>query len=324
MKLITLFPALLLGLAAAAPSYAQNDFPSKPIMLVVPFPPGGPTDAMARAIANEAKTTLGQPIIIENRPGAGGNLGADFVARAPADGHTLMFGTSGPLAINASLYRKLNYDPLRSFTPVINIGYLPNVLIVNAALPAKDVRELIAYDKANATKLTYASSGNGASSHLAGVMFNSMAGTGFQHVPYKGTGPALNDLLGGHVSMAFTDVLTALPFIKSGKLRVLGVTTAMPSRVLPGVPTIAEQGVKGFDVSVFFGIVAPAATPPKVVAKLNSAFAAALQKPELARMLAEQGLEMAASTDPENLRSFMTSETAKWQAVVKSSGAQLD
>jgi tripartite-type tricarboxylate transporter receptor subunit TctC len=324
MKLTTLLPALMLGLAAGAPSYAQQEFPTKAITMVVPFPPGGPTDAMARAIAHEAKTTLGQPIIIENRPGAGGNLGADFVARAPADGHTLMFGTSGPLAINTSLYRKLNYDPLKSFTPVINIGYLPNVLIVNAAVPANNVRELIAYDKASAAKPTYASSGNGASSHLAGVMFNSMAGTGFQHVPYKGTGPALNDLLGGHVSMAFTDVLTALPFIKSGKLRVLGVTTATPSRVLPGVPTVAEQGVKGFDVSVFFGIVAPAATPPAVVAKLNSAFAAALQKPDLAKMLAEQGLEMAASTEPENLRAFMTSEVAKWHGVVKTSGAQLD
>jgi tripartite-type tricarboxylate transporter receptor subunit TctC len=324
MKLTTFLPALLLGLAAGAPAYAQHDFPSKPITLIVPFPPGGPTDAMARAIAHEAKTALGQPVIIENRPGAGGNLGADFVARAPADGYTIMFGTSGPLAINSSLYKKLNYDPLRSFAPIINIGYLPNVLIVSPVVPAKDVRELIAYDKANTGKLTYASSGNGASSHLAGVMFNSMAGTSFQHVPYKGTGPALNDLLGGHVSMAFTDVLTALPFIKSGKLHVLGVTTAKPSKALPGVPTIAEQGVKGFDVSVFFGIVAPAATPAKVVDKLNGAFAGALQKPELAKMLAEQGLEMATSTAPENLRSFMTSETTKWQGVVKSSGAQLD
>lgn len=325
MKPTFFLSALLLGLVATAPpAHAQNDFPAKPITMVVPFPPGGPTDAMARAIANEAKATLDQPVIIENRPGAGGNLGADFVARAPADGYTLMFGTSGPLAINVSLYKKLNYDPLRSFAPIINIGYLPNVLIVNSSVPAKDVRELIAYDKANATKLTYASSGNGASSHLAGVMFNGVAGTSFQHVPYKGTGPALNDLLGGHVSMAFTDVLTALPFIKTGKLRVLGVTTATPSRALPGVPTIAEQSVKGFDVSVFFGIVAPADTPPKVVAKLNHAFAVALQKPELAKMLAEQGLEMATSTDPENLRAFMKNEITKWQTVVKNSGAQLD
>jgi tripartite-type tricarboxylate transporter receptor subunit TctC len=198
------------------------------------------------------------------------------------------------------------------------------VLVVNPSVPAQNVRELIAYGKTHPGKLTYASSGNGASSHLAGVMFNSLAGTDFQHVPYKGTGPALNDLVGGHVSMAFTDVLTALPFIKSGKLRVLGVTTATPSRALPGVPTVAEQGVKGFDVSVFFGIVAPAGTPPEVVTKLNRAFATALQKPELTNTLAGQGLEMASSTDPENLRSFMTREVARWRDVVKSSGAQLD
>ncbi|MDB5760910.1 MAG: putative Bug-like extracytoplasmic solute binding receptor, family [Burkholderia sp.] len=324
MKLTSVLFPLLLGLAAAPATQAQDSFPAKPITLVVPFPPGGPTDAMARAIGHEVKDLLGQPVIIENRPGAGGNIGAEFVSRAPADGHTLMFGTSGPLAINASLYKKISYDPLRSFTPVINIGYLPNVLIVNPAIPAKNVQELIKYSKTGPAKLTYASSGNGASSHLAGVMFNGLAGTDFQHVPYKGTGPALNDLLGGHVSMAFTDVLTALPFINSGKLRVLGVTTTAPSRALPGVPTIAEQGVKDFDVSVFFGIVAPAGTPPEHVKKLNRAFAAALQKPELAKMLAAQGLEMADSTDPQNLRLFMTREIAKWQDVVKTSGAQLD
>jgi tripartite-type tricarboxylate transporter receptor subunit TctC len=323
MKLFFLLFASVLCLAAPA-SHAQQNFPTKPLSLVVPFPPGGPTDAMARSIAAELKNVLGQTVLVDNRAGAGGNIGAELVARAPADGHTLMFGTSGPLAINASLYKKISYSPLQSFTPVINIGYLPNVLVVNPAVPAKDVRELIAYGKAHPGILTYASSGNGASSHLAGVMFNSLAGTDFLHIPYKGTGPALADLVAGHVSMAFTDVLTALPFIKTGKLRVLGVTTATPSRALPGVPTVAEQGVKGFDVSVFFGIVAPAGTPPEVVTKLNRAFAVALQKPELAQMLAGQGLEMASSTDPENLRAFMTREIARWRDVVKSSGAQLD
>jgi tripartite-type tricarboxylate transporter receptor subunit TctC len=323
MKLFFLLFASVLCLAAPA-SHAQQNFPTKPLSLVVPFPPGGPTDAMARSIAAELKNVLGQTVLVDNRAGAGGNIGAELVARAPADGHTLMFGTSGPLAINASLYKKISYSPLQSFTPIINIGYLPNVLVVNPAVPAKDVRELIAYGKAHPGILTYASSGNGASSHLAGVMFNSLAGTDFLHVPYKGTGPALADLVAGHVSMAFTDVLTALPFIKTGKLRVLGVTTATPSRALPGVPTVAEQGVKGFDVSVFFGIVAPAGTPPEVVTKLNRAFAIALQKPELAQMLAGQGLEMASSTDPENLRAFMTREIARWRDVVKSSGAQLD
>lgn len=324
MKFASFILTALLGLTAASMVHAQDAAGGKPLTLVVPFPPGGPTDAMARAIAQEVKDVLGQPVIVDNRAGAGGNIGADLVARAPANGQTLLFGTSGPLAINASLYKKISYDPLRSFTPIINIGYLPNVLVVHPSVPAKNVQELIAYSKAHPDKLTYASSGNGASSHLAGVMFNKLAGTDFQHVPYKGTGPALNDLVGGHVSMAFTDVLTALPFVKAGKLRVLGVATASPSRAMPEVPTIAEQGVKGFDVSVFFGIVAPAGTPADVVGKLNRAFATALQRPELSKMLAQQGLEMANSSDPENLRAFMTQEVTRWRDVVKSSGAQLD
>jgi tripartite-type tricarboxylate transporter receptor subunit TctC len=324
MKRISFLLASLLSLAAIPAAQAQHAPAVKPLVLIVPFPPGGPTDAMARSIAVELKNGLGQTVLVDNRPGAGGNIGAELLARAPADGNTLMFGTSGPLAINASLYKKISYHPLQSFTPIINIGYLPNVLVVNPSVPARDVRELLAYAQAHPGKLTYASSGNGASSHLAGVMFNALAGTDFQHIPYKGTGPALTDLAGGHVSMAFTDVLTALPFIKAGKLRVLGVTTAAPSRALPGVPTVAEQGVKGFDVSVFFGIVAPAGTPAEVVTKLNRAIAAALQKPELAQMLAGQGLEMASGADPENLRAFMTREVARWRDVVKRSGAQLD
>jgi tripartite-type tricarboxylate transporter receptor subunit TctC len=261
---------------------------------------------------------------VENRAGAGGNIGAEAVARAEPDGYTLMFGTSAPLAINVSLYRKINYDPVKSFAPVIQIGHLPNVLVVNAQVPAKNVGELIAYAKAHPGKLTYASSGNGASSHLAGVMFNNMAGTDFQHIPYKGTGPALNDLLGGQVSMTFTDVLTALPFVKSGKVRALGVTTLARSQALPDVPTVAEQGVPGFDVSVFFGVVAPAGTPQPVIAKLNAAFAQALRKPEVRSSLMAQGLEMAPSTSPEQLGAFVKSEVGKWKVVVQKSGAQLD
>jgi len=309
---------------AAAPAYAQKDFPSKPIMLVVTYPPGGPTDAMARTLAAALRTSLGQPVVVENRAGAGGNIGAEAVARAEADGYTLMFGTSAPLAINVSLYRKINYDPVKSFTPVIEIGHLPNVLVVNPSVPAKNVSELIAYGKAHPGKLSYASSGNGASSHLAGVLFNNLAGTDFQHIPYKGTGPALNDLLGGQVSMTFTDVLTALPFIKSGKVRALGVTTKARSQALPELPTVAEQGVPGFDVSVFFGVVAPAGTPPEVIGKLNHAFADALQQPSVRKTLQGQGLEFASSTAPQQLEGFIKSEVVKWRDVVKKSGAQLD
>lgn len=310
-------------LPALSTAHAQT-FPTKPISLIIPFPPGGPTDAMARTLAAEIKGNLGQPVIVENRAGAGGNIGADFVARAPADGHTLLFGTSGPLAINSSLYRKISYDPVTSFAPVIQVGHLPNILVVNPAVPAKDVRELIAYAKANPGKLSYASSGNGASSHLAGVLFNGIAGTDLQHVPYKGTGPALNDLLGGQVSMSFTDVLTALPYIKAGKLRALGIATAQRSQALPDLPTLAEQGVTGYDVSVFFGIVAPAGTPPETIAKLNKAFADALATPKVKQLFASQGLEPAADGSPQQLGRFIVSETAKWKDVVKKSGAQLD
>lgn len=311
--------------ALLAPGLAYPaDFPSRPVTLVVPFAPGGPTDAMARTLANALKGALGQNVIVENKAGAGGNLGAEAVARAERDGHTLLFGTSGPLAINVSLYRKLNYDPLKSFAPVIQIGHLPNVLVVHPSVPARSVQELVAHGRANPGKLSYASSGNGASSHLAGVLFNNTAGTDFLHVPYKGTGPALTDLLGGQVTMTFTDVLTALPHIRSGKLRALGVTTASRSSALPEVPTVAEQGLAGFDVSVFFGIVAPAGTPRAAVDRLNKAFAEVLRQPDVRQTLQGQGLEMAAAAAPEQLAGFMQSEVTKWRGVVQSSGAQID
>jgi len=290
---------LALAAACLAPAFAAHaaDFPAKPVTMVVPFAPGGPTDAMARTLAAAVK--LGQPVIVENRAGAGGNIGAESVARADRDGHTLLFGTSGPLAINVSLYRKIGYDPVKSFAPVIQIGHLPNVLVVHPSVPARTVKELVAHARANPGKLSYASSGNGASSHLAGVLVNNVAGTDFVHVPYKGTGPALTDLLGGQVAMTFTDVLTALPYIKAGKLRALGVTTKERSQALPDVPTIAEQGIAGFDVSVFFGLVVPAGTPKDVIDKLNHAFADALKQPEVRKTLLSQGLEFAPSTVPE-------------------------
>lgn len=317
-----------LALAAATlplmPIAHAEAFPDKPIMLVIPFPPGGPTDAMARTLAAEMQNRLGQPMIVENRAGAGGNIGAEYVARAAPDGQTLLFGTSGPLAINSSLYRKVNYDPVKSFAPVIQVGHLPNILVVNPTVPANNVSELIAYAKSNPGKLSYASSGNGASSHLAGVLFNASAGVDLQHIPYKGTGPALNDLLGGQVNMSFTDVLTALPYVKTGKLRALGVTTTERSQALPDVPTVAEQGVSGFDVSVFFGIVAPAGTPPDRIAKLNRAFVDVLATPKVKQLFASQGLEPAPSSTPQQLGKFIQAQTIKWAGVVKQAGAQLD
>jgi tripartite-type tricarboxylate transporter receptor subunit TctC len=311
-------------LAGAGTAWAQATFPHKPLSLVVPYAPGGPTDAMARTLANAIKPVLGQTMIVENKAGAGANIGAEYVARAEADGHTLLFGTSAPLAINVHLYQKVNYDPVKSFSPIIQVGYLPNVLVVHPSVPAKTVKELIAYAKANPGKLAFASSGSGASSHLAGVLFNMRAGTDIQHIPYKGTGPALNDLLGGQVAMSFTDVLTALPHIKAGKLRVLGVTSASRSRALPEVPTLMEQGLKDFDASVFFGIVAPSGTPQDVVTKLNAAFAQVLQQPDVKQRLAQQGLEPPPQYTPAQLAVYMRSEAAKWRDVIKVSGAKAD
>jgi len=319
--------ALALLAATAPPVATAADFPTRPVTLVVPFPPGGPTDAMARTLAAALKGPLGQPVVVDNKAGAGGNLGAEAVARADADGHTLLFGTSGPLAINVSLYRRIGYDPVKSFAPVFPVGHLPNVLVVNPQLPVKTVAELVAHGRAHPGKLSYASSGNGASSHLAGVLFNKLAGTDFQHVPYKGTGPALNDLLGGQVAMSFTDVLTAAPHVKAGKLRALGVTTASRSQALPELPSVAAQGVpglQGFDVSVFFGIVAPAGTPREVVERLNRAFAEAVRQPEVRRTLLGQGLELPPATTPEHLGAFIRSEVAKWRDVVQAAGATLD
>lgn len=324
MRRLAIFTLACAAALLLLPPAHAADFPDKPVTLVVPFPPGGPTDAMARTLAAEMKERLGQPMIVENRAGAGGNIGAEFVARAPADGQTLLFGTSGPLAINVSLYRKIGYDPVKSFAPVIQVGHLPNILVVHPSVPAKDVKELVAYAKANPDKLSYASSGNGASSHLAGVLFNSMAGTDLQHIPYKGTGPALNDLLGGQVGMSFTDVLTALPYVKAGKLRALGMASAARSQALPEVPTIAEQGLKGYDVSVFFGIVAPAGTPGDRVKMLNRAFAEVLASPKIKQQFAAQGLEPPPATTPEQLARFIPAQMQMWATVVKQSGAQLD
>ncbi|NYT37244.1 tripartite tricarboxylate transporter substrate binding protein [Allopusillimonas soli] len=322
-----LLAALLLPLAAlgfGGLAMAATDYPVQPVKLVVPFPPGGPTDALARRLADALTSQLGQTVVVENKAGAGGNIGSDYVAHAKPDGYTILFGTSGPLAINISLYKNLGYDPRTSFAPIIRIGHLPNILVLNPKVPAHSLKELIAYAKAHPDALSFASSGNGASSHLAGVLFNQMAGTSILHVPYRGTGPALNDLLGGQVSMAFTDILTALPHVKSGALRPIGLASAQRSDALPDLPTLDEQGLAGYDVSVFFGIVAPAGTPEPIVARLNKAFAAALSDPEIRSALAMQGIVQAEDKTPEGLKKFIDSEVDKWSKVIKTAGISLN
>lgn len=322
------FTPLFLAAAAviaATPAVAADAYPTaRPVTLVVPFPPGGPTDALARRLAEKLREPLKQNVIVENRSGAGGNIGSEYVASAKPDGYTILFGTSGPLAINVSLYKKQNYNPETSFAPIIRIGHLPNILVVNPSVPANNMQELIAYAQKNPDKLSYASSGNGASSHLAGILFNRMAGTKIMHIPYKGTGPALNDLLGGQVSMSFTDILTALPYIKAGKLRAIGLASAQRSDALPELPTLSEQGLKGYDVSVFFGIVAPKDTPAEVVNTLNEAFKTALSDPAIEQTLRMQGIVEAQDKTPQGLSTFITTEVPKWRELIQSANVSID
>ena len=324
-----LFAPLLLAaataVAPATPALAADAYPSaRPITLIVPFPPGGPTDAMARRLAEKLREPLKQNVIVENRSGAGGNIGSEYVASAKPDGYTLLFGTSGPLAINVSLYKRQGYNPETSFAPIIRLGHLPNILVVNPSVPVNNAAELIAYAKQHPDKLSYASSGNGASSHLAGILFNQMAGTQIMHIPYKGTGPALNDLLGGQVSMSFTDILTALPYIKAGKLRAIGLASAQRSDALPDLPTLSEQGLAGYDVSVFFGIVAPKGTPADVVDTLNQAFKTALADPGIKQTLHSQGIVEAQDQSPQGLSAFITTEVPKWRELIKSANVSID
>lgn len=307
------------SLAIACSSAARADYPDRPVKLVVPFAAGGPTDALARNLAEGLRIQLKQTVVVENKGGAGANIGAEYTANSPADGYTLMFGTSGPLAINVSLYKKLNYDPIKSFDPVIMLGKLPNVLSAGPGLPVKDLKELIAYAKAG-HKLNYSSSGVGASTHLSGILFNAEAGVDLQHVPYRGAAPAMTDLLGGQVPLSFSDVYTSAPHIKAGAIRAIGVTTLERTPLLPDVPTLDELGLKGFDVSVFFGIVVPKGTPPEVIATLNSAFREAIKDPAIKAAMDQQGIIPAQSLTPAYLAEFMASETLHWRGVLTQVG----
>lgn len=307
------------GVAIACSTTARAEYPDRPVKLVVPFAAGGPTDALARNLAEGLRVQLKQTVVVENKGGAGANIGAEYTANSPADGYTLMFGTSGPLAINVSLYKKLSYDPIKSFEPVIMLGKLPNVLSVGPGCPAKDLKELIAYAKAG-NKLSYSSSGVGASTHLSGILFNSETGVDLQHVPYRGAAPAMTDLIGGQVPLSFSDVYTSAPHIRAGTIRPIGVTTIERTPLLPDVPTLDELGLKGFDVSVFFGIVVPKGTPPEIVAKLNAAFRAAIKDPAIKMAMDQQGIIPAQSDTPAYLAQFMTSETAHWRSVLTQVG----
>jgi tripartite-type tricarboxylate transporter receptor subunit TctC len=308
--------ALIVNLA-----YAQG-FPSRPIRLIVPYPPGGSADILARAIGQKAGEGLAQPIVIDNRPGAGTIIGTDALAKSAPDGYALMLGTVSSHAINPALNSKLPFDPLKDFTPISLVASIPFAMIVHPSVPAKSVQEFIALAKAK-PGLNYSSAGNGTSNHLAGELLKSMAGIELTHIPYKGSAPALNDLLAGQVSLMFDLVLTAAPHIKSGAARGLAVTGTQRSTVLPELPTVAESGLRGYEVSAWFGIFAPAGVPQPVVQRLNGEFVKALQQPELKQRLAGLGADPLTSS-PEEFSDYLRSEIDKWGKVVKASGMKVD
>jgi len=306
---------------AAVPAFAQQaSWPTKPIRIVVTFTPGGAPDTLARILA-EKWASLGQPITVDNKPGAGGNIGADFVAKSAPDGHTLVVGTVGTHAINASLYTKMPYDPQKDFTPVIFLASTPNLLVVNNNVPAKTTTELVALAKKQ--PLTFGSSGSGTSIHLSGELFNTMAGVKMQHIPYKGRAAAIPDLLGGRITMIFDNMPSALPLVKSGELRAIAVTSAQRSPAAPNIPTLAESGLPGFEATSWFALFAPAGLPRDIQLKINAETARVLAMPDVKEKLATLGLDPNPGT-PEQLGTFMQAEIAKWAKVVKESGAKAD
>jgi tripartite-type tricarboxylate transporter receptor subunit TctC len=313
--------AAIIG-SAPLPAQAQN-YPSKPIRYVVPFPPGGTTDIISRLIAQKLTESLGQPVIVENKAGAGGVVGTDSVAKALPDGYTILMGASGPIAISPSLLKNIPYDPIKDFAPITTVAVVPTMLVVNPSVPANSVRELIALAKARPGRLSFASTGNGATPHMAGELFKLATNTDILHVPYKGSSPAVNDLIGGQTSMMFEQITAVLPHVKSGRLRALGVGGLRRSSALPDMPTISEAGVPGFDVSSFFGVLAPSGTPAAIVSKLNAEIVRILSTPEMREKLTAQGAEPETST-PEQFAARIKAEIEKWAEVIRKSGVKAD
>ena len=317
----------ILGLVAAALAICALDaaaqYPNKPIKMIVPFPPAGSTDLSARAVAGKLQERLGQPIVIENKPGAGGNIGGEQAAKSPPDGYTLFVGTVGTNAINSSIYSKMPFDHQKDFAPVILLSKTPNVLVVNPALPVNSVQDVIRLAKAKPNELTFASSGVGTSIHMSGELFKAMAGVQMTHVPYKGSGPMLIDLISGQVNMAFDNLSATIQHIKSGKLKPIATTGSVRAPTLPDLPTVQEAGLAGYDSTSWNAIFVPAGTPKPVIDRLNKELDAILQSPETKKFFSDQGAE-AGGGSPEQLANFVKSETAKWAKVVKESGAKAD
>lgn len=313
--------AAALAVTGIAPAAAQT-FPNKPINIIVPFSAGGTTDILARIVGQALGTELGQSVIIDNRPGAGGNIGGQAAARAPADGYTLFMGTVGTHAINAALYKKMPFDPIKDFAPLSRVANVPNLLVAHPSQPYKTVQELITYAKANPGMVNFGSSGSGSSIHLSGELFKSMAKVDMVHVPYKGSAPAVTDLLGNQIGIMFDNMPSAIQHVRSGKLRPIAVTTAKRSPELPNVPTIAEAGVPGYEATSWFGLWAPAGTPAPVLSKLHASLAKVLKDPAVIKKIGDQGGEVVIDT-PAEFDAFIKAEAVKWGKVVKESGAEI-
>ena len=307
---------------SAAGSYAQT-YPAKSVRFVVPFAPGGGSDLVARTVAMKLTEALGQPVVIDNRAGAAGSIGADIAAKSPPDGHTLLLGSNGPLAINPSLYAKLPYDAARDFAPVSLVTVMPFVLVVHPALPVKSVKELIALAKSRPGQLNYGSPGNGSTTHLANELLKSMTGMQIAHVPYKGVAPAATDLISGNIQMMSGDLSTLMPHVRSGRMRPLAVTSVRRSALLPDMPTVAEAGVPGYEAIGWFGVLVPAGTPAAIVERLNSAMLKGLAAPDARQRLSAFGGDVAVGT-PEQFAAHIRTEAAKWGKLIKAIGLKAD
>ena len=307
---------------ASVVSYAQT-YPVKPVRFVIAFAPGGPSDILTRLLGGKLAESLGQPMVFDNRPGAGGNIAGEITAKSPADGYTLLMGNNSILATNAALYKNIGFDPVKDLAPITLVASQPNILVVHPSVQAKSVKEFIAYAKAQSGKLNYASSGSGAAAHLAAELFKSMTGVTMTHVPYKGAGPALIDVLAGQCQLMFATALSVQPYLQSNRLRPLAVTTAKRTPSLPDLPTLAESGVPGFEATTWHGVVAPAGTPPPVIAKLHDELTKILRMPDVSARLTAQGAEIIGG-DPRAFAAYIQAEIPKWSKVIKDSGARAE
>ena len=316
-----IFSFILIGLAISPGQAAE--YPSRPVTLVVAFTPGGPSDVLARIVGKKMEQLLGQPFVIENRPGAGGNVAAEGVAHAAPDGYTLLMGNNSILATNEALYKHLNYSPGKDFIPITLVGTQANILVVNPDVPAHSLKELIAHAKTQPGKINFASSGYGAAAHLAGELFKSEAKIDIVHVPYKGAAPALQDVIAGHDQMMFATAASVIGHIHGGRVRALAVTTLKRTQILPDLPTMDEAGLKGFEASTWHGLVAPAGTPPQIITALHDAAVKALHDPAVQSSLGKLGVDLVGDT-PQEFQTYIKNEIPKWTAIVKASGASMD